>query len=128
MRFYLLLLLPFFLFACGADPAPEATSEYDVQLFCEAMSDTDQTGIFAVYAVVDENKVKISTLPACQTISVKEQSHAAVPKNALQAVISADGSAIYVAAQEDKLAFYLAKKEQKTLIAQFVEGRYQFGF
>lgn len=126
MRFCLLLLIGLLSFACGADPAP--ASEYDVRLFCEAMSDTDQTGLFAVYAVVNENKVKLSTLPDCQSLPLQERSQAVVPKNALQAVLSADGSAIYVAVQEDILLFYLVKEEQQTLIAQFVDGRYLFSF
>ena len=86
---YLLLLVCCFLMGCGPEEtdleaAKKAWSQ--VQLNCESLSDDEGLPRYAVYAMLQENKVKLAEVSACDTVLPDDFAIKGIPANALTAV------------------------------------------
>ncbi len=112
-RALLLLLLSCFLFACGPDDSEQAARRADwskVLLLCETLSQSDEAPRSAVYALLQESKIKLAEITACDTVLAEDYAGLGIPKGALTAVGSwwaGYGEYIYAIIEEDALRLYI---------------------
>ncbi|MEL6660074.1 MAG: hypothetical protein AAFY48_06990 [Bacteroidota bacterium] len=109
----LLLLISCCLFACGPDNSEQAARRADwskVQLICETLSQSDEAPRSAVYALLQESKIKLAEISACDTVVAEDYAQLGIPKDALTAVGSwwaGYGEYIYAIIEEDALRLYI---------------------
>lgn len=80
--------------ACGPDkPAEEDRSAklgtappLNLQLICETVSESEEDPRSAVYALIDESKVKLAEIAACETIPADQFGQYQIPTDAVAAV------------------------------------------
>lgn len=75
--------------ACGSDSttADDANAQLaNVRLQCEYLGESEGTPRYAVYALLDENKIKLAELPACDTILATDYADKGIPHTAITAV------------------------------------------
>jgi hypothetical protein len=104
------LLLIFYVIACQPDSS-STSGLPEVQLQCGQSSASDSIPSFPVYAVVNQNKVKIANFVACDSLLPSQFSEYSIPENALVAVGGQwNGSANYLYAAEEagQIIFYEA--------------------
>jgi hypothetical protein len=82
---FLVLATLLLAYSCKSDRSAQET-RYDVELQCETVSADDIAPESAVYALINQNKVKIATASTCQPILPEEYEHYSIPSDALAAV------------------------------------------
>lgn len=110
MRTFYLLSLVFWL-STGCGPAESdldaaRTAWGTIQLNCEAVHSEGETPRYAVYALLEESKVKLAEMGACDTVLAIDYPARRIPADALTAVGGEiDGYAEYIYARinDDKL-------------------------
>lgn len=114
MRYpYFLLLLLCFLMGCAPaetdlEAAMKAWSK--IQLNCESLSDDRQAPRYAVYGLLEENKIKLAEVVVCDTLLAVDYEHKNIPAEALTAVGgSRDGyeEYIYAIIEDEKLQLFI---------------------
>ncbi len=110
---YLTIFLLVFLAACGSDSSDandQAERLAKVRLQCEYLGESEGIPRYAVYALLDENKVKLAELPACDTILPADYAAKGIPKTAITAVggwWAGQGDYIYAQAQDGVLRLHI---------------------
>lgn len=140
MAAFLLLLA-----ACGSDkPAEEDRSAnlgtsppLNLQLICETVSESEEDPRSAVYALIDESKVKLAEIAACETIPADQFGQYQIPADAVAAVggwWAGFGDYVYARRQGETIELFIGEmgeSEEETgvqyrRIAVFSEGQFQF--
>ncbi|NUQ23066.1 MAG: hypothetical protein HUU34_03870 [Saprospiraceae bacterium] len=140
MAAFLLLLA-----ACGSDkPAEEDRSAklgtsppLNVQLICETVSESEEDPRSAVYALIDESKVKLADIAACETIPADQFGQYQIPTDAVAAVggwWAGFGDYVYARRQGETIELFIGEmgeSEEETgvqyrRIAVFSEGQFRF--
>ena len=113
LRAFLFFLMSCCLWSCGPDNAEQAARRADwskVQLICETLSQSDDAPRSAVYALLQESKIKLAEITACDTVVAEEYAKLGIPDDALTAVGSwwaGYGEYIYAIIEDDALRLYI---------------------
>lgn len=112
-RSFLILAFAFVFTACGPDTDEQSARQADwseVQLICETLSQSDEMPRHAVYALLQESKIKLAEVSACDTILAEEYEALGIPSNALAAVggwWAGYGEYIYANISDGALRLYI---------------------
>lgn len=112
--FFPTLLLLFALASCVSEPGREP-SAFQVKLECQPVSQDESMPQSAVYAIVNQNKVKISAMSTCDSIPFNQYEDYQIPQAALAAVggwWAGSGDYLYAIEEEGKVAFYRAHADE----------------
>ncbi|MCB0548939.1 MAG: hypothetical protein KDD19_15270 [Phaeodactylibacter sp.] len=96
--------------ACQSGVADKGDEQdFTVQLQCQAISEDDALPQSAVYAIVNQNKVKLATISSCDSIPPASYEDYEIPANALAAAGGWWGGAgdyFYAIREDTVIAFY----------------------
>lgn len=112
-RAILFFLMSACLWACGPDNSEQAARHADwskVQLVCESLSQSDDAPRSAVYAILQESKIKLAEISACDTIVADGYAQLGIPEKALTAVggwWAGYGEYIYAMIEDEALRLYI---------------------
>ncbi|MEZ4985477.1 MAG: hypothetical protein R2795_10640 [Saprospiraceae bacterium] len=104
--------------SCKTDRKGEADATHlleAVSLSCEYLGEQEGTPRYAVYALLDESKVKLAELPACDTILSMDYRDKGIPADALGAVggwWAGRGDYIYTDLKDGLLTFYIGSVDE----------------
>ncbi|MCB0571527.1 MAG: hypothetical protein KDC66_17270 [Phaeodactylibacter sp.] len=107
----LLTAVLFSLLASACISGPDEGSHYQVKLECQPISQDESLPQSAVYAIVNQSKVKIATVSTCDSIAFGDYATYQIPDSALAAVggwWAGAGDYIYAIEEGGRLAFYRA--------------------
>lgn len=132
-----ILAISLFLFACREDEPIDDSEGLLFQLNCQTIDANANPPIYAVYVVVNYNKVKIASSTACDSISKQDYEKYNIPDNAFEAVggwHKEEGTVIYAAFEGQYLSFFQKHlheasdgsiKELKTLqLGKYIDGKF----
>lgn len=105
------LLITAFLFtACRPDSNTETDGQgFQAQLQCQTISGDESAPQSAVYAIVNQNKVKIASISVCDSIAPASYEDYGIPAAALAAVggwWAGAGDYFYAIEEDSAVAFY----------------------
>jgi hypothetical protein len=105
-------LIPLLAFTnCRRTGSEEAALLQTVTLNCEPLEELDGTARFAVYALLDESKVKLAEINSCDYISPDNYATLGIPEDALTAVggmFEDTGEYLYAQLKAEQLQFFIA--------------------
>lgn len=114
LKIFIFIVLPLGIISCAPDSVPltpeQETGKKSIELICESIQTPKSDNRFAVYVIIDENKVKIAELDNCININTKDFSDKHIPKDALVAV-EGNQEIIYASLEAEKIIFLAGKKE-----------------
>lgn len=76
----------FFLYSCSPDTLEETSDFGNVKLLCESIESDNGQEQSAIYALLEDSKVKLAEIHACQTIDKEDYKKIGIPEDALGAV------------------------------------------
>lgn len=121
------LIFTMFFTNCRRDTQEETELLQGISLNCEPINEASKADQFAVYAELNESKVKLAEIDACVTLSPDQYSSRNIPTDALSAVGGQSGS-IYVQLENSKLNFYISSAEEEnnfTPLAVYAKNKFQ---
>lgn len=134
-RTFLIILLATLLVACGPDGDEQAARQADwskVQLICEGLHQSDEMPRYAVYALLQESKIKLAEVAACDTITPDSYVELGIPENAITAVggwWAGYGEYIYAVIEDDALRLLIGGQGEEDTTHQYPQyaplARYQ---
>jgi hypothetical protein len=136
---YFLFLFCWLLVGCGpadSDLEAERAAWAQVQLNCEAVHGEGELPRYAVYAMLEENKIKLAEMGACDTVIAIDYATHGIPADAITAVGSeVDGYEEYIYARinEDKLQLFIGGTTEEgehdkplySPLADYEKGRFK---
>ncbi len=133
---FFLLTATVFLSACGPAPAAEESTENDlvVQLRCEEVGEDFDLRHYAIYTILDDSKVKLAEIHACDTLLPAQYAERGIPEEALTAVggwYAGFGDYVYAIEEEDGVTFYLGgigegqEEPIYSALAKYIDGQFQ---
>ena len=130
------------IFACKQEgtkntQAPNAEKEIRVQLLCESLSQDVTEPLYAVYAIVEDGKVKIAETNVCETLDKEQWADYEIPAEALTAAGGwwAGGGDYFYAIQKGEeiqiLQAFIDESQAEVpyvyeLLATFSKGKFSF--
>lgn len=130
--------------ACGPEKPAEgdrglevSSSPLNLQLLCETLSESEEDPRSAVYAQVDDSKVKLAEIAACDIIPADQFAQYQIPTDAIAAVggwWAGFGDYVYAQRQGESIQIFIGEmgeSEEETgvqyrRIAVFSEGQFRF--
>ncbi|MEL7221321.1 MAG: hypothetical protein AAGJ93_08390, partial [Bacteroidota bacterium] len=101
------LTLVMFFTNCKRDQPEEGHLLSTIRLNCERLNESVADEQSAVYATLNESKVKLAEMDACQDVSPSQYAGFNIPGNALSAISGQSGN-IYAVLEGKKLNFYIS--------------------